>query len=240
MGMKRSPGMLLIGPRGNLRDAIPEMIEEFRRGSFSQSRIAKMAGIDPGTLRIAIRNGERAKAGPLHDLSLAEMSSRGKRPWSSKSGSGKPFPKPSAEVLARRAAAARRWAELFDLRTVDDDERDSVVAKSYADDPSEASNRSGGEANSSNSGSGIPPVGEPGRPRTLNQKLVDGIAITIRYGSSRSDTATGFGLHPRTLPKWLARGKREPDTIYGLLWTQVSEARCNRRKAASLVAISSR
>src|ERR1700683_5185603 len=119
--MTRSHRMLLTAPRGNLRDAIPEMIAEFRRGFFSQSRIAKMAGIDPRTLSSAIRKGERAKSGPLHDLSLAERASRGKRPWSCKSGSGKPFPKPSAEVLARRAAAARRWAELFDLRTVDDE-----------------------------------------------------------------------------------------------------------------------
>jgi|SRR5579872_2336869 len=71
----------------------------------------------------------------------------------------------------------------------------------------------------------------------LHPQPIQGIAVAIHYGSSRTDTAAGFGLHYRTLPKWLARGEREPDSVYGALNRQVSEARRHRIRPSPLVKI---
>ena len=76
-----------------------------------------------------------------------------------------------------------------------------------------------------------------GRPRTLTPQLIESIAITIRYGSSRADTAAGLGLHPRTLPKWLARGKSAPAGLYAELYQRVGEARRRRSQPSPLVEV---
>jgi hypothetical protein len=76
-----------------------------------------------------------------------------------------------------------------------------------------------------------------GRPRNLNLQLIESIATTIRYGSSRADTAAGLGLHPRTLPKWLARGKRESEGVYAELYHRVTEARRRRSRPSRLIEV---
>jgi hypothetical protein len=258
-------------PRGNLLNAIPEMIGDFQKGYLSQSIIALKAGIDVRTLRTALRKGEKATAGPLRDLYLAELASRPKRPWGCNSGSGKPFPKPSARTLAERAAEAKMWAELWAPRSdassenivSDEDDTDTSsisgdtskrswdMERDLADllgfhEEYEARARNNPKENQtdepvSKSPKNLdtqPPIKRGrGRPRGLTPQLIESISITIRYGSSRADTAVGLGLHPRTLPKWLARGKSETAGLYSELYQLVGEARRRRCQPSPLVEV---
>jgi len=258
--MTRSFGYNLL--RGNLLVAIPQMIRKFERGWFSQSRIAKRAGIDPRTLRGALRQGEQAESGLLRDLHLAELASRGKRPWGCRAGPGKPFPKQSAPSSGRRGG---RWAELWDMPTPQGDEDPGSApwaarahatqpaalreqdfadllkpdAKRSKQDNSNLNNLAAQAVNhAADKPSGLfPSKRTRGRARIVSPAMVEGIAIAIQYGSSRRDIAAGYGLHPRTIAKWLARGKREPESVYGAFYRRVLEARRVRSKPGRLVTI---
>jgi hypothetical protein len=83
---------------GKLLRALPAMIGDFRQGAMSISAIASKAGVDPRTLRSALRDGEAATGGPLRELHLVELSTRSLRPWGSTSG-------PPGWSDARRACA---------------------------------------------------------------------------------------------------------------------------------------
>src|SRR5579872_3208744 len=90
-------------PRGSLVDALPQVIHELHRGVLPLGKIAKMVGVDSRTLRSALRKGELETSGRWHELHLAELSSRDKRPWGRLTGPGKPLPRPRWQ-----AAQARR------------------------------------------------------------------------------------------------------------------------------------
>ena len=71
---------------GKVLRAIAAIIADFRQGTLSISAIATKAGVDPRTLRSALRDGEAATGGPLRELHLAELSTRSMRPGGSMSG----------------------------------------------------------------------------------------------------------------------------------------------------------
>jgi hypothetical protein len=183
---------------GSLVKARPTVIEELRRGVNPLVRIARLIGVDGRTLRTALRKGEEDTTGPWHELHLAELSSRHKRPWGCRTGPGKAPPRAGRQIeLKQRKAPALKSHE-----------RAARKARPHR-----------------------------GRRRLLNRDLIKAIATNIRYGSSRTDMAVGLGLHPRTLPKWLARGKREPNTIYGEFYRKTMEARRDRRPPAPLTEV---
>ena len=71
---------------GKVLRAIAAIIADFRQGTLSISAIASKAGLEPRTLRSALRDGEAAAGGPLRELHVAELSTRSLRPWGSTSG----------------------------------------------------------------------------------------------------------------------------------------------------------
>jgi hypothetical protein len=220
------------------------------------------ARIDPRTLRGALRQGEQAESGPFRDLHLAELASRSKRPWGCRAGPGKAFPKQPESSSGRRRD---RWAELWDTLTSQGDEAPdnaSRVARAHATQPAALREQDFADllepdgthsklANSdlnnldaqalSHAGdkpsSALPSKRMRGRTRTVSPAMVEGVAIAIQWGSSRSDIAAGYGLHLRTIAKWLARGKREQESVYGAFYRHVLEARRIRRKPGRLVTI---
>jgi hypothetical protein len=231
------------------------VMRELKRGVFSLSRIAKLAGVSERTLRTALRNGERNASPQLRELYWAEVASRTRRPWGCRAGAGKPFPKPSARTVAERRAEAKMWAELwgdadFNALRGGASKETRNWEREFADllrSPTEngptptvqtsQEKRESDAAPKSQEKVAVQHAAKRGRPRILTPSLIEGIAVSIRYGSSRADTARGFGLNPRTLPKWLARGKREPDTMYGTFCRTILEARRHRGKPAPLIAI---
>jgi hypothetical protein len=71
---------------GKVLRAISAIVADFRQGALSISAIASKAGLEPRTLRSALRDGEVAAGGPLRELHLAELSTRSLRPWGNTSG----------------------------------------------------------------------------------------------------------------------------------------------------------
>ena len=68
-----------------------------------------------------------------------------------------------------------------------------------------------------------PPTG-PGRPTALTADLRELICTAIREGNYREVAAEFAGVPKRTFRHWLARGRREPETVYGQLLHAVIEA----------------
>jgi hypothetical protein len=252
--------------RGNLSRALPGLIADLKRGHISLTKIANKNGIDRRTLSNGLRKGEAAGEGLLFELHQAELSSRARRPWGCKSGRGKSFPKPSAQTLAERAKHPG-WSKLDTVlfgrdpgsdsdedQASDESGTDSASAEGgngvglhyYSDtfeiDSSEPVSAGGAEGSAA---AGSSPhmrapqstKRKPGRPGTLTPELIATIATAVHYGSSRADTAAGVGIPPRRISKWLARGKRETETIYAQFYLRVMSARGRRCKPASLVEI---
>ena len=71
-----------------------------------------------------------------------------------------------------------------------------------------------------------------GRPTALTPDVQHRILQALQLGNYRKDAAQYAGVDPTTLHRWVARGRREPDSEYGALREAVLEAESKAKIAA--------
>ena len=71
-----------------------------------------------------------------------------------------------------------------------------------------------------------------GRPTALTPDVEHRIIQALQLGNYRKDAAQYAGVDPTTLHRWVARGRREPDSEYGALREAVLEAESKAKIAA--------
>jgi len=74
-----------------------------------------------------------------------------------------------------------------------------------------------------------------GRPSSLTPRIIDDIALAMRYGGSISQATSAAGVHRRTVFKWLKLGKPKADGPYAELLRRVTKVRSQRSQPSPLV-----
>jgi len=73
---------------------------------------------------------------------------------------------------------------------------------------------------------------DPGRPTSLTPDVREKILMALGLGNYRKDAAEFAGIDPRSLQRWLARGKRDPEGEYGEFAREVAAAESRAKIAA--------
>jgi hypothetical protein len=65
---------------------------------------------------------------------------------------------------------------------------------------------------------------ETGRPPLATPELVASLVACIADGNFRETAAALVGISPRTLSRWMAKGKKDPDGPYGHVYSAIVRA----------------
>jgi len=76
-------------------------------------------------------------------------------------------------------------------------------------------------------------MADTGRPTALTPEVRDKVVMALSIGNYRKDAAGFAGVDPRTLHRWLAKGRSDPGGEYGGFARDVAEAE-GRAKIAAL------
>ena len=68
-----------------------------------------------------------------------------------------------------------------------------------------------------------------GRPALINPELIENVAARIRATHTIKDACLLEGVAESTFMRWLARGRREPETLYGTLLAKIDSAKADAR-----------